>query len=165
MTARFIGVGVGPGDPELITLKAARLIREADVVGYIANTRGESQARSIAADVLAEAKAGQGELPVLMPMLEKRDLANQVYDEAAQAIRAALEANQQVVFLCEGDPLFFGSFAYLLIRLEQDYACEVVPGISSVNADIGEYRSIFICTSNNRLRRFVWLRRLLSNAS
>jgi precorrin-2/cobalt-factor-2 C20-methyltransferase len=134
VSARFIGVGVGPGDPELITLKAARLIREADVVSYIANTRGVSQARGIAAEVLAQAKADQRELPVPMPMLEQRELANQVYDEAAQAIAAALDAGEQVVFLCEGDPLFFGSFTYLLIRLEQDHDCEVVPGISSVNA-------------------------------
>jgi precorrin-2/cobalt-factor-2 C20-methyltransferase len=134
MSARFIGLGVGPGDPELITLKAARLIREADVVGYIANTSGVSQARNIAADLLAEASPGQRELPVLMPMSEQRDLANQVYDEAAQAIGQALDAGETVVFLCEGDPLFFGSFTYLLIRLESDYSCEVVPGISSINA-------------------------------
>lgn len=134
MSARFIGVGVGPGDPELITLKAARLIREADLVGYIASIGGASQARQIAAGVLAEAKAGQRELPVSMPMSEQRDLANRVYDDAAREIRAALDAGQRVVFLCEGDPLFFGSFTYLLIRIEQDYPCEVVPGISSVNA-------------------------------
>ena len=134
MTGRFIGVGVGPGDPELITLKAVRLIREADVVAYIANTSGASQARHIAAGVLAQAKAGQRELPVLMPMSEQRDLANRVYDDAAREIRVALDAGERVVFLCEGDPLFFGSFTYLLIRLEADYACAVVPGISSVNA-------------------------------
>ena len=134
MSARFIGVGVGPGDPELITLKAARLIREADVVGYVTNPKGESQARGIAADVLAESKAGQRELPVTLPMTEGREQANQAYDEAASAISAALEAGKQVVFLCEGDPLFFGSFTYLLIRLEGAHDCGVVPGISSVNA-------------------------------
>ena len=134
MSARFIGVGVGPGDPELLTLKAARLIREADVVGYLANLDGDSQARAIAAEVLADAAAGQRELAVKMPMVERRDAANQVYDAAARDIRAALDAGKNVVFLCEGDPLFFGSFTYLLVRLEADYACAVVPGISSVNA-------------------------------
>jgi precorrin-2/cobalt-factor-2 C20-methyltransferase len=84
--------------------------------------------------VLTGAKAGQRELPVPMPMSEQRDVANRVYDDASREIRAALDAGEQVVFLCEGDPLFFGSFTYLLLRLEQDYACEVVPGISSVNA-------------------------------
>ena len=134
MTAQFIGVGVGPGDPELITLKAARLIQQADVVSYIANTSGVSQARSIAATLLAEAKAGQRELAVPMPMLEDRALANQVYDQAALEIQAELDADKQVVFLCEGDPLFFGSFTYLLTRLEHRNECHVVPGISSVNA-------------------------------
>ena len=134
MTGRFIGLGVGPGDPELITLKAARLMREADLVAYIANTWGVSQARGIAATVLQDAPAGQRELPVLMPMSEKREQANQVYDEAAQTIGEALDAGKLVVFLCEGDPLFFGPFTYLLIRLEANYNCEVVPGISSVNA-------------------------------
>ena len=134
MSGRFIGVGVGPGDPELITLKAARLIREADLVAYLANPEGQSQARGIAAAVLDEARGGQRELPVKMPMSETRDLANRVYDEAALAIREALGAGEQVVFLCEGDPLFFGSFTYLLIRLEAEFDCEVVPGISSVNA-------------------------------
>jgi precorrin-2/cobalt-factor-2 C20-methyltransferase len=134
VSARFIGVGVGPGDPELITLKAARLIQQADVVAYIANTGGVSQARNIAAGLLADARPGQSELKVLMPMSEQRELANRVYDDAASDIQAALDAGQRVVFLCEGDPLFFGSFTYLLIRLEGSNECAVVPGISSVNA-------------------------------
>jgi precorrin-2/cobalt-factor-2 C20-methyltransferase len=134
VSARFIGVGVGPGDPELITLKAARLIQQADVVAYIANTGGVSQARNIAAGLLADARPGQSELKVLMPMSEQRELANRVYDDAARDIQAALDAGQRVVFLCEGDPLFFGSFTYLLIRLEGSNECAVVPGISSMNA-------------------------------
>ena len=134
MTAQFIGVGVGPGDPELITLKAARLIQQADVISYIGNAAGDSQARDIALQVLAEVKAGQIELPVVMPMFEDRSAANLAYDQAAVDIKAAIDSGKQVVFLCEGDPLFFGSFAYLLERLQDSVSTEVVPGISSVHA-------------------------------
>lgn len=126
----FVGVGVGPGDPELITLKAARLIQHADVICYIANTNGGSQARTIAQDLLK----GQQELPIKIPMSDDRTLTNTLYDQAALDIQAAIDEGQQVVFLCEGDPLFFGSFAYLLERLQPHVACSVVPGISSINA-------------------------------
>lgn len=136
MSAQFIGVGVGPGDPELITLKAARYIEQADVISYIVNEQGESQARHIARCLLQGASAThyRDDIPVLMPMNEDRTVANKVYDKAAATIVAAVTAGKQVVFLCEGDPLFFGSFAYLLERLQSRVSCEVVPGISSVHA-------------------------------
>lgn len=133
MKATFIGVGVGPGDPELMTLKAARYIEQADVISYIVNDKGVSQAKTIAAEALLRCKSTQ-EIPVVMPMSEDRRIANKVYDAAAARIGQAVEAGLTVVFLCEGDPLFFGSFAYLLERLQSQVTCEVVPGISSVHA-------------------------------
>ncbi len=134
MTALFIGVGVGPGDPELITLKAVRLIQNADVISYIANSKGESQAKNIAENVLSGVTKSQHEIPVVMPMCNDRSIANGIYDQAALAIHKAIVANKTVVFLCEGDPLFFGSFAYLLERLQDNNSCVVVPGVSSVHA-------------------------------
>jgi precorrin-2/cobalt-factor-2 C20-methyltransferase len=134
MNAQFIGLGVGPGDPELITLKAHRLMQNADVVSYLANEQGSSQARDIAHDSLAGSKAGQVEIPVPMPMKNDRTGANQAYDLAADKIRSVITAGKKVVFLCEGDPLFFGSFSYLLDRLQDEMTCAVVPGISSVHA-------------------------------
>ena len=131
--AQFVGVGVGPGDPGLITLKAADWIRSADVVSYIEGSRGKSQARHIAGELLDQAKDGQRELAILMPMNENRSAANQAYDQAARDIQQAIDAGERVVFLCEGDPLFFGSFIYLMSRLAHN-RCEVVPGICSVNA-------------------------------
>lgn len=131
---RFVGVGVGPGDPELITLKALRAIRAADVISYIANDKGESQAKHIAREALTDVKAGQKEIPVCMPMCNDRSIANAVYDEAADSIKGYLEKGLNVVFICEGDPLFFGSFTYLLERLEDDFNCQVIPGISSINS-------------------------------
>ena len=130
----FIGLGMGPGDPELITLKAWRLMQNADVICYLTNEQGQSQARNIAAELLKQVDKSQRELPIFMPMNQDRRLANQAYDQAAEAIKTELAAGQTVVFLCEGDPLFFGSFAYLLERLEASYQCQVVPGISSVHA-------------------------------
>lgn len=133
-TGVFYGVGVGPGDPELLTLKALRLIQRAPVVAYLANDAGESQAKMIAREAFIDAHPGQIEIAISMPMSLDRRLANKAYDEGAQQIRERLQAGQDVVFLCEGDPLFFGSFAYLLERLQAEFSCQVVPGISSVNA-------------------------------
>ena len=133
MSAVFTGIGVGPGDPLLITVKAWRSIQQADVISYIANTDGNSQAKEIAREALAEVQKVQTHIPVKMPMLEDRHEANKVYDQAAIDIQSELDAGKNVVFLCEGDPLFFGSFAYLLERLERN-KCEVIPGISSIHA-------------------------------
>jgi len=133
MTGQFIGVGVGPGDPELITLKAARYIANANVISFIANEQGESVGKDIAQSLLNKT-AVKDELPVTINMFAGRDQANENYDAAASEIKKLVEAGKTVVFLCEGDPLFFGSFGYLLERLEPIIPCLVVPGISSVHA-------------------------------
>lgn len=126
----FYGVGVGPGDPELLTLKAARIIESSAVVCYLANEEGHSQSKDIAK---AHLSSEQIELPIYMPMSKDPRIGSAVYDEAAQAIAEFLNRGLQVVFLCEGDPLFFGSFSYLLERLNDEFNCQVVPGIASPN--------------------------------
>jgi precorrin-2/cobalt-factor-2 C20-methyltransferase len=125
------GVGVGPGDPELMTLKAARLIRAARVVAYPAPDSGESFARSIAAELIAP---GAVEIPMLVPMRPERSPAQEAYADAARAIVAHLEGGTDVVVLCEGDPFFYGSFMYLHARLSPRHPVEVVPGVSSLGA-------------------------------
>lgn len=126
------GVGLGPGDPELITLKAARLIGAAQVVAYPALAGGApSFARSIAADLLPEAVR---EIVIEVPMRPERGPAQAAYDAAAAEIAAVLEAGQDVVCLCEGDPLFYGSFMYLHARLSERFSVEIVPGVTSVSA-------------------------------
>ena len=140
----FIGVGVGPGDPELLTLKAWRLIQSVPVLSYLTNKDGVSQSRDIArlsiesvpnlTGVKEAQKGQQTEIGIYMPMKTDRGAANDAYDQGAARIASCLDAGQDVVFLCEGDPLFYGSFSYLLSRLQERFSCEVVPGITSVNA-------------------------------
>jgi len=137
-TGTFYGVGVGPGDPELITLKAARLIEHADVIAYLSNAQGRSQSRDIAQIILAQTTKNQIEMPIQMPMADDPKVGNHVYDQASLVLEDYLKQGLSVVFLCEGDPLFYGSFAYLLERMqsagESGYSCITVPGISSPHA-------------------------------
>lgn len=127
------GVGVGTGDPELLTLKALRIIREAPAVCYLVNHQGYSQARQIAQLAFTSGNPQQQEIPITMPMALDRKAAGRAYDQAADRISRHLAAGQDVAFLCEGDPLFFGSFAYLLERLQAQVTCRIVPGISTIH--------------------------------
>ncbi len=131
MTAPLSFVGVGPGDPELITLKAARLISAADTVAYPAPNGGASAARAIAARHLSD---GQRELPLHLPMRIDPEPAQAAYDRAVAGLRAERGAGRSVVVLCEGDPFFYGSAMYLYDRLKDDGGIEVVPGVSSLTA-------------------------------
>jgi len=131
MTGTLYGVGVGPGDPELMTLKAHRLIRSAPVIAYPAPDSGNSFARAIAAEAIS---AGAEEIPMIVPMHAARFPAQEVYADAATQIALHLEAGRDVVCLCEGDPFFFGSFMYLHRRLAERFPVEVVPGVSSLGA-------------------------------
>ena len=131
MTGRLIGVGTGPGDPQLVTRRAWALIEGARVIAYPAPDTGTSFARSI----VAEAIAGDAvEIPMIVPMRPGRALAQSVYDDAATAIGGHLAAGRDVIVLCEGDPLFYGSFMYLLVRLRDSYPVEIVPGVNSLSA-------------------------------
>lgn len=131
MSGTLYGVGVGPGDPELLTLKAHRLVSETQVIAYPAPDDGESFARSIVAKWLGQEKV---EIPIIVPMRVERFPAKQVYDQAAETIASNLDSGCDVVVLCEGDPFFYGSFMYLFERLAGRYDCEVVPGVSSLMA-------------------------------
>lgn len=124
------GVGVGPGDPELLTLKAVRILQSVPVVAYPATPQGSAQARDIAAQWLD----GKREIAIAMPCMLDRGPVNEGYDEAAIAIAEELTAGRDVAVLCEGDPLFYGSFSYLLQRLGDRFPCVVIPGINSVSA-------------------------------
>ena len=131
MSGTLYGVGVGPGDPELMTLKAHRLVSQAGVIAYPAPDSGHSFARSIAADAIP---ADAIEIPMIVPMRVERFPAQDVYATGAATIAGHLEAGRDVVVLCEGDPFFYGSFMYLFARLSERFATEIVPGVSSLAA-------------------------------
>ncbi len=130
MMGKLYGVGLGPGDPELMTLKAHRLISSAEVVAYPALENGDSFARSIAATLI---KADR-EIVINVPMTVARAPAQAAYDTGAADIAVELEAGRDVVVLCEGDPFFYGSFMYIFARLAERFDVEVVPGVTSVTA-------------------------------
>jgi precorrin-2/cobalt-factor-2 C20-methyltransferase len=129
-TGRLYGIGVGPGDPELLTLKALRLLRAASVVAYPAPETGSSFARSIAAQWLDR---GQAEIAIRFPM-RPGPPPEAIYDDAAARLAAVLERGDDIAFLCQGDPLFYGSFAGIFDRLVPRYPVEVVPGVASLTA-------------------------------
>ncbi|MGI3169299.1 precorrin-2 C(20)-methyltransferase [Pseudooceanicola sp. C21-150M6] len=131
MKGRLFGVGLGPGDPELVTLKAARLIAGARVVAYPALAGAASFARAIVADLIPE---GAREIVMDVPMVVARGPAQAAYDRGAAEIASVLEGGEDVVCLCEGDPFFYGSFMYVFARLAGRFEVEVVPGVTSVTA-------------------------------
>jgi precorrin-2/cobalt-factor-2 C20-methyltransferase len=137
MTGTLYGLGVGPGDPELLTLKAHRILTASPVVAYPAPDTGESFARAIVAGFLRDS---QIEVPIVVPMRTERFPASTVYDEAAKTIAGHLDAGRDVAVLCEGDPFFYGSFMYVFERLGRDYPCEIVPGVSSIMASAAALR-------------------------
>ena len=138
MTGRLIGVGVGPGDPELVTLKALRALHEADVVAYFAKAGHASHARTIVADHL---RAGTAELPLHYPMTTEqpktaacyRDALAAFYDAAADEVARHLDAGRTVAVIAEGDPLFYGSYMHLHVRLAPRYPCEIVAGVTGMS--------------------------------
>ncbi len=131
MTGKIYALGVGPGDKELITLKAHRILGTVGIIVYPAPDTGPSFARSIVDDYI---KNWQIEIPIVIPMRLERFPAREIYDKAAVDIAAHLQADRDVAVLCEGDPFFYGSFMYLFERLEGMYEIEVVPGVSSLMA-------------------------------
>ncbi|MHA0287728.1 precorrin-2 C(20)-methyltransferase [Mycobacterium sp. C3-094] len=133
------GVGLGPGDPELVTIKAARVIGAADVVAYHSARHGRSIARGIAEPYL---RAGQIEEHLVYPVTTETSehpggyagAMEDFYREAAARIAAHLDAGRDVVLLAEGDPLFYSSYMHMHTRLTQRFDAVIVPGVTSVSA-------------------------------
>jgi precorrin-2 C20-methyltransferase / precorrin-3B C17-methyltransferase len=132
---RLYGVGVGPGDPGLMTVRAVDLIRSADVVAYHCARHGRSNARAIAAQYLGTQVEEALTYPVTTEATDDyRGRIDAFYTDAAARLAAHLDAGRDVVVLAEGDPFFYGSYMHLHKRLAHRYGAEVVPGVTSVSA-------------------------------
>ncbi len=138
-TGRLFGLGVGPGDPELITVKALRLLREAPVVAYLVAKGRKGNAFAIIEEHLQPEKTV---LPLVFPVTTEHlpppqsyeTVISDFYDAAAVTLAGILDAGKDVAVICEGDPFFYGSFMYLYDRLADRYRTEVVPGVCSIVA-------------------------------
>jgi precorrin-2/cobalt-factor-2 C20-methyltransferase len=135
---RLIGVGVGPGDPELLTLKAVRALQEAEVIAHFAKAGNASNARAIVASHL---KPGVAELELLYPVTTEIpreapaycNKMRQFYDTSAAAVAAHIDAGRSVAVICEGDPMFYGSYMHLHVRLAARYATQVIAGVTGMS--------------------------------
>ncbi|MPT02153.1 MAG: precorrin-2 C(20)-methyltransferase [Pseudomonas sp.] len=134
---RLLGLGVGPGDPELITVKALRLLRESPVVGYFVAKGKRGNAFGI---IEAHLQPVQTLLPLVYPVttealpapLSYEQVISDFYDEASVQVAEHLDAGRDVAVICEGDPFFYGSYMYLHDRLADRYDTEVIPGVCSM---------------------------------
>jgi precorrin-2/cobalt-factor-2 C20-methyltransferase len=130
------GVGVGPGDPELVTVKAARLLERTRTVAYFSK-RGKISNALLAAERYLHPEAEQ--LPLIYPYTVELAASHPryitalaaFYDESAALIVERLRLGRDVAVLCEGDPLFYGSYLHLHQRLQHEQRCVVIPGITS----------------------------------
>ncbi|MCA1491908.1 precorrin-2 C(20)-methyltransferase [Sinorhizobium alkalisoli] len=135
---RLIGVGTGPGDPELLTVKAVRALGEADVVAYFAKAGRSGNGRAVVEGLL---KPNLVELPLYYPVtteIDKDDAAYKgqitaFYNASAEAVALHLRAGRTVAVLSEGDPLFYGSYMHLHVRLADRFPVEVIPGITAMS--------------------------------
>ena len=135
---RLIGVGTGPGDPELLTVKAVKALESADVLAYFAKEGRRGNGRAIVDGLV---KSGIVELPLYYPVTveidkEHDDYKSSItafYDASARAVAAHLEAGRTVAVLSEGDPLFYGSYMHLHVRLAGRFRAEVIPGITAMS--------------------------------
>lgn len=139
MSGRLIGVGVGPGDPELLTLKAVRALHGSDVIAHFAKAGQPSRAYTSARQFLPSHVL---DCPLLYPVTTElpadsaayRSQIDAFFDQSAARLAAHLDEGRVVAVLSEGDPLFFGSYMHVHVRLRPRYPIEVIPGVSAMSA-------------------------------
>ncbi|MBC8717214.1 precorrin-2 C(20)-methyltransferase [Ochrobactrum sp. Marseille-Q0166] len=137
LKGKLYGLGVGPGDPELITLKALRLLKSAPVVAYHAAKGKKGNALTIVETYLS---SEQTLVPLIYPVtteklpahMDYEQIVSDFYAEITRTIASHLDAGRDVAVIAEGDPFFYGSFMYIHDRLSEKYETQVVPGVCSV---------------------------------
>ena len=139
MTGRIIGIGLGPGDPELMSLRAYRLLTGARHVAYFRKKGRAGRARKLAASLIpSDALEFPMEYPVTteIPVSDPRynEMLAAFYEECCAHLKTLISAGEDVAVLCEGDPFFYGSFMHLYERLKGDSPVEVVPAITGMSA-------------------------------
>ncbi|MDG2340722.1 MAG: precorrin-2 C(20)-methyltransferase [Paracoccaceae bacterium] len=132
------GVGLGPGNPDLMSVRADRLVRGAKHVAYFRKAGRKGQARQIVEGMLAdEAVEFAMEYPVTteIPLGDPRynEALSTFYEDCTKHLHCLLKAGEDVVVLCEGDPFFYGSFMHLYTRLKDIAPLEVVPAITGMS--------------------------------
>jgi len=131
----LIIVGVGPGDPSLMTLAAVRAIQDSTVISFpIAKSGQRSNAAKIAADVITSEKK---EFPLIFPMVSDVDLRKKAWREAGDKLAGEVQKGEKVVFLCQGDSSLFASASYLLLEIKANHSecpIKIIPGITSFSA-------------------------------
>ncbi|WP_137724220.1 precorrin-3B C(17)-methyltransferase [Prescottella subtropica] len=138
-TGKLWGVGIGPGDPELMTVKAARVIADADVVAFHSARHGRSISRAVAAPYLRD---GQIEEHLIYPVTTEtidhpggyQGAMDEFYEQAAERLAVHLAAGRTVALLAAGDPLFYSSYMHMHKRLTGRFDTEIIPGVTAVQA-------------------------------
>lgn len=145
MAGIFYGIGVGPGDPELMTRKACRLIRETRVIALPGTKPEETLAYRIAVQAVPELKEKRL-LALIMPMTHDREKMAQSHRKAADTVERVLERGENVAFLTLGDPTIYSTFSYVQQLVEQDgYPTEMVSGVPSFCAAAARVNRPLVC--------------------
>jgi precorrin-2/cobalt-factor-2 C20-methyltransferase len=150
MTGTLYGIGVGPGDPELMTLKAHRLLQACPVVAHFAARGRPGNALAV---VTPHLRPDQRELRLEYPVTTEavpegfsyETLLVDFYDTSAKQVAEVLDDGLDVALVCEGDPFFYGSYMYMHNRLAGDYATEVVPAVPSIAAGAAVLGRPLVC--------------------
>ena len=137
-TGKIFGVGLGPGDPELITLKSASLIKSSEYIFFFKKRNSASRALRIVKDIIRkDAVKIALEFPITTEIDSKKKeykiKLNKFYEESVIKINNVLKKPSNLCLLCEGDPFFYGSFIHIFERLKERFEIEIIPGVTGMS--------------------------------